>query len=28
VVALQREIDNAVPGHEASVALGHLGLTR
>jgi plastocyanin len=28
VVALQREIDDAMPGHEASVALGHLGLTR
>jgi hypothetical protein len=28
VVALQREIDDAMPGHEASVALAHLGLNR
>jgi hypothetical protein len=28
VVALQREIDDAMPGHEASVVLEHLGLNR
>jgi hypothetical protein len=28
VVALQREIDDAMPGHEASVALERLGLNR
>jgi hypothetical protein len=27
-VALQREIDDAMPGHEASVVLERLGLNR